>query len=52
MSKTLSGFTLFRKYFASVFFPSTAAFLIYADYSHTAAWKKQKAIIAQARENQ
>ena len=26
-----------------------AAYLIYADYSHTAAWKKEKAIIAEAR---
>lgn len=32
-----------------MFFPSAAAYLIYADYSRTAAWKKQKEIVAEQR---
>jgi len=44
-----SPFVIIRKYFAVTFFPSLAAYLIYSDYTHTQAWKKEKAIIEEAR---
>ncbi|XP_015025650.2 uncharacterized protein LOC115768264 [Drosophila novamexicana] len=39
---------LARKYGAVIFFPTVAVGSIYADWSHTRAWKRQQLLAAQS----
>ena len=39
-----------KKYAAVIFFPTFTAATIFADWSHTQAWKRQKRELAKAQE--
>lgn len=43
---------LVRKYFASVFFPTVVGWAIYADYSHTQKWKREKQFSSVKKDNE